>query len=278
SGSAPYAAFLHQFVDRVGSPLWLAALGSICFYAFACLRQVKNAEPAFWLMLLAGSCMTRTTVDFSRLVAPQAWALWLAAALQVLLGRWRMDALGALVTTFAAIAAWRASFLSGASPLYRDIIPVHVAGLSLLTVAAIFDDGFARWLRKAGVPLLVGTAFAASLPNVWPSSYSAWLSAPYLAGMIGITVGYSYLLKMPEYFYAGLVSLTICIGRLLYELSGYLKRLFGWEGAAWFVWGLVWFALAVLISARKAGIAAWLARFVPRGGRRWSAARGTSRG
>jgi hypothetical protein len=276
AGSAPYAAFLQQFIGQVGSPLWLAALGSICFYALACLRQVKNAEPAFWIMLLAGSCMTRTTVDFSSMVAPQAWALWLAAALQVLLGRWRLDAVGALVTTFATIAGCRASFLAGATPLYRDIIPVHVAGLSLLAVAAVFDDGFARWLCRAGAPLLVGAAFAASLPNVWPSSYSAWLSAAYLAGMIGITVGCSYVLRMPEYFYAGLVNLTICIGRLLYELSGCLKRLFGWEGAAWFVWGLVWFALAVLISARKAGLMPWLARFVPRGGRRWSGARGTS--
>src|SRR5262249_46280658 len=117
AGSAPYAAFLQQFIDRVGSPLWLAVLGSICFYALACLRQVRHAELAFWFMLLAGSCMTRTTVDFSSMVAPQAWALWLAAALQVLLGRWRMDALGALVTTVAAIAGCRASFLAGASPL-----------------------------------------------------------------------------------------------------------------------------------------------------------------
>jgi hypothetical protein len=268
SGSAPYAAFLHQFIERVGSPLWLAVLCSICFYALACLRQVRNAEAAFWIMLLAGSCMTRTTVDLSSLVAPQAWALWLAAALQVLLGRWRLDALGALVTIVAAIAGCRASFLAEASLLYRDVIPAHIAGLSLLTVAAIFDDGFARWLRRAGVPLLVSAALAASLPNVWPSSYSAWVSAAYLAGMIAVTFGYSYVLRLPEYFYAGLVNLTFCIGRLFYELSGYLKRLFGWEGAAWFVWGLVWFALAVLISARKAGITPWLARFVPRGGRR----------
>jgi hypothetical protein len=278
SGTAPYAAFLHQFIDRVGSPLWLAVLGSICFYALACLRQVRNAEPAFWIMLLAGSCMTRTTVDLSSLVAPQAWALWLAAALQVLLGRWRMDALGAVVTIIAAIAGCRASFLAGASPLYRDIIPLHAAGLALLAVAAVFDDGLARWLRKAGLPLLVGAAFAACLPNVWPSSYSAWLSAAYLGGVIGMAIGYSYLLRMPEYFYGGLLNLTIGVGRLLYELSGYLKRLFGWEGAAWFVWGLVWFALAVLISARKAGITLWMVRFVPRGGRKWGGAPGESGG
>jgi hypothetical protein len=276
SGSAPYAAFLHQFIDRVGSPLWLAALGGICFYAFACLRQVRNAEPAFWMMLLAGSCMTRTTVDFSGLVAPQAWALWLAAGLQLLLGRWRVDALGALVTAVAAIAGCRASFLAAASPLYRDIIPVHAAGLSLLAVAVIFDDRFARWLRRAGVPLLVGAAFAASLPNVWTASYPPWVSMAYLAGMIGLAFGYGYLLRMPEFFYAGLANLTFGLGRLMYELSGYLKRLFAWEGAAWFVWGLVWFALAALISARKAGITPWLARCVPRGGRRWGTARGKS--
>jgi hypothetical protein len=54
---------------------------------------------------------------------------------------------------------------------------------------------------------------------------------------------------------------------LLYELAGLLKRLFAWDGSVWFVWGLVWFGLAVLISARKAGLIRRLARFVPGYGR-----------
>jgi hypothetical protein len=123
TGSAPYDDFLHRFIDRVGSPLWLAALGSICIYAYACLRRVKNAEAAFWGMLLTGSCLTRTTVEFSSVVPPQAWALWLAAVLQVLLGRWRLDSRSAFVTALAAIAGCRASFLTGASVLYRDLVP-----------------------------------------------------------------------------------------------------------------------------------------------------------
>jgi hypothetical protein len=277
SGSAPYADFLYRFIERVGSPLWVTALGGICFYAYACLRRVKNAEAAFWGMLLAGSCLTRTTVDLSTIVAPQAWALWLAAVLQVLRGRWRLDSPSALVTALAAVAGCRASFLTGASALYRDIIPAHVAGLAVLAVAAVFDDGFARWLRKACLPLLAGAVFAASLLTAWPVGPPSWALPAYLAGMIGIAFGYGYVMGIPAFFYAGLVNLTFCAGRLLYELSNYLKRLFGWDGAAWFVWGLVWFALAVLISARKAGIVLWLARFVPRGGRRWGP-RDASRG
>jgi hypothetical protein len=49
----------------------------------------------------------------------------------------------------------------------------------------------------------------------------------------------------------------------LLDATGYLKRAFSWEGAAWFVWGLVWLTVAVLISARKAGLIDRLARFLP---------------
>jgi hypothetical protein len=271
-GSAPYADFLHRFIDRVGSPLWLAAMASIGFYAYASLRRVKHAESAFWGMLLAGSCLTQTTVDITSFVPPQAWALWLIAVLQALLGRWRLDSRSAFVAAIAAIAACRAGFLGGAVALYRDIIPAHLAGLAVLTIGGLFDDAFARWLRKAGLPLLVGAMFVGSLPIVWRSGLPVWISPVYLAGVIAVTFGYGYLMGSAAYFYGGLANLMLGAGRLLYELSGWLRRLFGWEGADWFVWGLVWFALAVCISARKAGVVARLARFVPRGGRRLGAA------
>jgi hypothetical protein len=274
AGSAPYADFLQRFIDRVGSPLWLAALAGIAFYTFASLRRVKHAEPAFWGMLLVGSCLTRTTVDFSGVVPPQAWALWLTAVVLALLGRLRFVSFSALAAALALIAACRASFLGTADSLYRDVVPAHLAGLAILTVAGLFDDYFARWLRKAGVPLLVAAVFAASLPTALPARIPEWTPPAYLAGMIVLTFAYAYLIRSPAYFFAGLVSLVVCAGRLLYELSGYLKRLFSWQGAGWFVWGLVWFVLAVLISARKAGIVPRLARLVPRGGRRWGNAPG----
>jgi hypothetical protein len=85
---------------------------------------------------------------------------------------------------------------------------------------------------------------------------------------MAVTFGYAYFVGSAAYFYAGLANLSFCGGRLLFELSGILKRTLSWEGAAWFVWGLVWFVLAVLISAVKSGFMRRVARFVPDSRRR----------
>ena len=56
---------------------------------------------------------------------------------------------------------------------------------------------------------------------------------------------------------------AVASSRLLYDLAVLLRRLLGWEGAGFFVLGLVWFALAVAISATKAGIIRRLSSIVP---------------
>jgi hypothetical protein len=85
----------------------------------------------------------------------------------------------------------------------------------------------------------------------------------YLAVVAGITFGYAYLVRSRAWFFGGVAGLCLFTGRLLYDITGYLKRLFAWEGAGWFVWGLVWFAVAVLISARKAGLMGRMRRLIP---------------
>jgi hypothetical protein len=85
----------------------------------------------------------------------------------------------------------------------------------------------------------------------------------YVAAIVATTFGYAYCVGSQTYFFAGLANLTLLTGRLLYELTGVLKRLFDWEGATWFVWGLVWFVVGLLISAAKAGLTGRLWRIVP---------------
>jgi len=263
-GSLPYADFLRRLTDRVGSPFWLSAMGGILFYSLACARQVKFAEPAFWSMLLIGSCIDRRMVDLSGIVPPQAWALWLVAIVQTILGRIRFNSRNTFVAVMAVLAAIRSDFLIDTGPLVRDVLPVHLAGLTVLILGAAFNDSFARWLRQAGVLFVVAAVFAAAVvPVVWLPGVPEWTLPAYMAGVTAATFGYAYFIGSPAYFFAGLANLCLIAGRLLYELSGYLKRLLVWEGAAWFVWGLVWFSLAVLISAVKSGLVRRLARILP---------------
>jgi len=51
---------------------------------------------------------------------------------------------------------------------------------------------------------------------------------------------------------------------MLVEFSAVLERILTWRGAGYFVAGLAWFLLAVLISASKAGLLRNWADLVPR--------------
>ena len=264
-GSAPYTDFLDRFIVRVGSPLWHCAIASLAFFAYARLRQVRLAGESFWGALLIAACISRTTVDLASAVAPQMWALSFTAIVQGAVGLCGRQSWRVFTAAICALAAVRSDFLSGADPLLKDVLPLHLAGIVILSVSAIYDDAFARGLRWVGVPMLVTAATcAAGFPAQYAAEVPYWGAPVYGAAVVATTFVYAYGTGSPAYFFAGLANTSLLTGRLLFELAGLLKRLFAWEGAAWFVWGIVWFVVGVLISAWKAGLAGRLARFVPR--------------
>lgn len=264
-GSAPHTDFLHRFVVRIGSPLWLSAVAGLVFLAYARLRQVRFAGESFWGVLLIAACTSRSTTDLSNVVAPQAWALWFAAIVQGAQGLRTRQSRHVFIATICALAALRSDLPLGAEPLVKDVLLLHLAGLAVLLVGALFDDAFAHGLRRAGVPVLVAATICATLLH---GEYQARLPQgalpAYAVAIVATTFAYAYGMGSPAYFLAGLANVGLLTGRLLYELAGVLKRLFDWHGATWFVWGLVWLALGAVISAWKAGLVDRLARFAPR--------------
>lgn len=263
--SAPHVDFLGRFIVRVGSPLWLSAMAGLVFLAYARLRQVRFAGASFWGFLLMAACISRTTTDLSNVVSPQTWALWFVAIVQGILGLRTRQSWRVFAAVICGLAALRSDVLSGTDLLFRDALPLHLAGLVVLALGAVFDDPFARLLRGAGAPLLVVVMICAT---GFQGEYDAGLppesALVYAVAVVATTFAYAYTVRAPAYFFAGLANLCLLTGRLLYELAGILKRLFDWQGATWFVWGLVWLTVGVLISAWKAGIVGRFARFVPR--------------
>ena len=145
----------------------------------------------------------------------------------------------------------------------QDGLPLHLAAVAVLSVGQ-YDDAFRRRLRWAGVRFWCCRNLCRRFSGEFPLPFRSGCPI-YGAAVVIATFAYAYGTGSPAYFFAGLANMSLLTGRLLFELAGILKRLFDWEGAAWFVWGLVWFALGVAISAWKAGLAGRLARFVPRG-------------
>lgn len=263
-GSAPYANFLYRFTLRIGSPLWLAAWAALAFIVYARLRQVRSAGTLFWVALLVASCVSPTTTDMTSVVIPEAWALWFATVVQGFVGLRRRQSWRVFAATICVLGAVRSDFPAGIDPLYRDVFLLHLAGMTVLLLAAMCADPFATFLRRAGVPMLVVAALcAASFSGTSAMVLPPWLAPLYGACVVASTFTYAYVAGGPAYFFAGVVNLALLMGRLLYELAGILRRLFDWEGATWFVWGLVWLALGVLISVWKSGLAGRLIKLVP---------------
>ncbi|MFN0054432.1 MAG: hypothetical protein ACKV0T_19830 [Planctomycetales bacterium] len=265
----PYAEFLQEVVQQIGSPVWLASLGMVGFYGWALFRRVPFAGRALIASMLVASVIGRGTVDWWTVVSPQPLWLWMAASSLGIAGFHRRDSRWAFVSALCAIAAFRALLPAEWHWMYRNAIPWHMAGVAGLVIGALSRDWFATWLRKAGVPLLVATALAASL---WPIRSAAGFPEPltatslaiYLAAVVVVTFGFAYGIGSRSYFFAGLTNLLLASTRLVYELTGTMERALAWSGVGYFLTGLAWFALALLISAGKAGAFRRLAVLMPR--------------
>ena len=262
--SAPYTAFLDRFVSRLGSPLWLSVLAGIIFLAYARLRNVRYASESLWAALLIASCIGPTTVDLETAVAPQSWVLWFVAIVQGARGVRYRRSWHIFSAVICLLLAVRADLLSDVNSLYRDGSLLNLAGLAVLIVVAIFDDAFTRALSYVGLSMLLAAeTWAVFLSAVDSSDLPSWFGLLYGVAVMCVTFAFAYFAGGRTYFYAGLANLLLLTGRLLFELNGILQRLFHWEGAAWFVWGIVWLALGGLISACKGGFARRLAKIVP---------------
>lgn len=146
----------------------------------------------------------------------------------------------------------------------RTLLLGHIAGIAVLGLGAWFRDQFARYLRKAGLALLMTAALVAA---TWPRGtfdLPEWIPPTYLTVVVAITFAYAYLFRNANYFFAGLLNGLIGVARIMWEISRNLEVLLVWQGAGFFVAGVCWFALAVLISAAKAGALRRFTNWIPR--------------
>jgi hypothetical protein len=263
--TAPYADFLAQFTNQLGSPLWLTASAGMAFFFYAAVRRVRYAQEALLASLAAAVFVGPQTVGPTTMSTLQTWPLWLIASFHGIVGLRRLSSYALFIAAVAAVAAFRTDFLGNAHWLYRDWAPVQVLGLVILGLGGLFHDRFANYLRKAGLLLLITSVLTAAVwPVDLPTELPGWARLAYLSTLLAATFGSAYGFRNPAYFFAGLGNSVVVAARLLYDLTGVLQRDFGWKGAGFFVLGLVWFVLAVAISATKAGILERLATVVPR--------------
>src|SRR5262249_48474940 len=136
SPSIPYGEFLAEFLTRFGSPVRATVLIAGAFYAFAWVRGVGVAADALAATLFLAAFVGRETVGLSTLTSTNPWPLWLIALWLGAHGIRRGESLRSLVAALCAVAAFRSLLPVDWHWLYRNVLPLHLAGVALLAVGA----------------------------------------------------------------------------------------------------------------------------------------------
>jgi hypothetical protein len=262
--SVPAADFLSRFTEQLGAPLWLAVWAGLMFFAYAMFRGVKEASWGMAAALLLEGAMGPRTLDWASL-RWQAWPLWILALLMGIEGIRHRRARELLLAGAAAILASRFDWLGDSHWIYRDALPLQLMSIWLVILGATFDDAWGQRLKSIGLGCLIAGCVAAVFwPTELPAGLPWWTRISYLGVLVAGTLICAYLTGSRSYFFAGVGMLVVSSGRALHVFAIELQRIARWDGAGFFVLGLVWLVVAVLISSTKAGFAKYFLRLMPR--------------
>ncbi len=247
--------FLLRLSISLGSPLQLALVGLAAFWALAWLRGQRAAEWGLIGCAALASLAGRWTVDLDSLTSVQPWPLAVLAAWQLPRGLWQKSSWRTLIGTIAGLTALGASRWAPDQGLLSRYVLGHALAVMTLVTAAMYDDDWARWVRRNVGPLVPWAALAAA------TGYEYWFPdvpridhAIYLAGLLAVGVLYWRWWAMTPQMLAALATggcLLLFGGRSLYlwlETSPLDK------GLPWLAGGLTALGVALALSLRKGGL------------------------
>jgi hypothetical protein len=261
--SVPAVDFLRRFIEVLGSPVWFAIWAALIFYSYAWLRGVRHAALGVATALLLLGFTGPRSIDGAS-VHWEAWPLWTLALMLGIEGARHRRSRELMLAGAAALLAARLDWLGNRHWLYQNALPLQLLCVWAVVLGALFDDEWARRLRSIGLCTLIGGCLLAIFwPRELPDGLPWWSRVCYLGGIVGGTILFAYATRSRSYFFAGAGMLAVSLGRVLHIFSIELERIANWQGASFFVMGLAWLAVAVLISTAKAGLGKYLVWIVP---------------
>lgn len=252
----PYIEFLRSVIQYCGSPLWLALLVTMAFYAFAMLRGVLSARILLTLTLLVATRVGPQTVDLTTLSALQVWPIALLAIAVMLEGILRSDSHRVFTAILFGMASLHPTLAAGMNVRVESAALALLCVAAVLAVGALYKDEFAELLRNSGAPLLVITVLLAASARYWlVDSMPLWGVPVFAATVTAVAFLYVAVAGLQFYKLAGLLSALSGAFGFMVEMTLILIYESSWKGAPSFALGLGWLLLAMAISSWKAG---WL--------------------
>ncbi len=263
SPNATYAQFLDLFTQRLASPVWLTAIASVGYLAYALFRRVRGAEQALVTALLLLSVTGPKTLDLETLVPPQAIPLLLIAGLQLGWGLLKADSRRTLLGTLCSIAALHAATSADWPSAMGDVVAFHLAIAATIVIGTVFRDPFSRLLQQAGGVLLFAAGVGAL---ILPFSAPAWTAPAYMVTLIAVSFLYAWSFSNLVYFLSGLALTMASLCTLGWQAYLNVRRLPEWKGVDSFLLAAACLAVATIISLIKGGIARKFIAHIPRPG------------
>jgi hypothetical protein len=262
-GSIQADRFLGQISETIASPAQLTIYSLIVFYSIAWLRGLRWGELGVIVCLALSAIVDRYTFDLQSLVALQWPPLLIIAMIEISAAAWHRSSGRLMVGLVAAgMTLSRFSWVSIESP-ESQFYAWHGGILTVFLLAGLFDDNWARWMRRfawAVIPLAAIWAAAANesdFPEV-----PRLVRDSYLAGLVALSVLYWYRGAGWQRLAAVAVSFAALAEANLRWLYLALEGSPLGGGLPWLAWGVGTLAGAISVSLLKAVILAKCSRIL----------------
>lgn len=245
-----YTHFAYSVVETVGSPVYLTLIGLCCFYAWAWFRGIAAGETGVIGMLLLLALIGRDAFGYGAWQLDQTnmqlIPLIALAMLQFVTSYKRKSSREALVGLFAICLA---AGVQLAGHPFKYTFVAHLLLVGYLVIAAVFDDQFARGMRRAGA-FILGATFAIGVFTALNREVNLAIVSAWGCGIVLLSLAYGLLLKQRAYLIAAAAQLVCTVLGSLYWI---------WQmaplGGRVLLAALMCFLTGVAISSIKGGIA-----------------------
>jgi len=251
-----YVNFLNEMTAHFASPVWIAISLSLLVTGYAVLRRVQHAENSLCVLLVLLAFLSPQALRPTLSVTPEYWPLVLAAIVQFAVGIRTRNSVqvffGLVCGSAAALCVQPARFgaMSVAGILYLFVVGMILAG-------RLLDGRFARFQFVGGAvlltagsslsPLLLLPAVHKLFPQITPA-----IVAITMALFATTSMAFWLLTRDAVLRWAAGISTGFAVPAGLFKAALSLLKLLGGRGIVWALGGMLWFALAAWISARKA--------------------------
>ena len=257
-----YQHFVYDFVENVGSPVFLTLLGLLAFYSYAVLRGVRRAEMGLVACLLLAVAIEPDSFGVREyrfsFESLQSWPLLVIGVVELFIGGIQRRSQPALIGATSLSLAVGLLVGESASLVFKATLMYHLVVLSMVVIGLTFRDELASRVRKASAAVLVLSVLVVVVTGLRHSVHGLPLVS-YVVLMSAIAAVCWVIARERHFLIAAVMNLST-------GLCGAI--VFGWRllqqisippGVRPLFWAVLCFSVGVLISALKGGLAArWM--------------------